>query len=72
MRFLRSPRAAACFDGAEAELGPDLGGGEGEDGIEEGGEDADGFGGGVEDLLHLLFSTLCALVELPGLLADII
>ena len=38
------------FDRAEAQLGPDAGGGEGEDGVEEGGEDADGFGGGVQDL----------------------
>ena len=43
--------AIACclFDVAEAELLPDGGGGVGEDGIEEGGDDADGFGGGVEN-----------------------
>ena len=43
--------AVACggFDVAEAELGPDAGGGVGEDGVEEGRDDADGFGSRVEN-----------------------
>ena len=44
--------AISCgdFDVAEAELAPDSGGGVGEDGVEESGDDADGFGGSVEDV----------------------
>jgi hypothetical protein len=50
------------FDVAQAELAPDRGRGVGENGVEEGGDDADGFGGGVENLVEFSrVNRLCAL-----------
>ena len=55
------------FGGVEAELGPDFRGGVREDGVEEGGDDADGFGGGVKGLCEAM--AVCRgfrFCELPG------
>ena len=48
-RLLSSPLRAAASMSPRPSWRPDLGGGVGEDWVEEGGDDADGFGRGVED-----------------------